>query len=300
MGSFVPAAATPRLRAWWERTDARGSLLHAGRDALYVDLAGRCVGVLTRDAVPVPCGVRTTLTDLLGRSAAGSSALSPAAGTVRAGDVVELHGGQLAVAGLTVRITRTLPVRPVRFRQPGQALARLDRRMLPHRDALVGELGAGPLEALTDGDPGAVPALLGRGSGLTPLGDDVLCGWLATADLDNTGAATVADEVDRLAATRTTALSAALLDCARHGEVLPQFERLVSALDRPDGDPAVAQECDAAVTDLVRVGHTSGAGLALGCLLGLRHRVAHPTGDPDDPRRTRRTTRHEGQEGVAA
>lgn len=118
----------------------------------------------------------------------------------------------------------------------------------------------GPLPP--DLGPEDVARLVGRGDGLTPLGDDVLCGWLAIhraagADTPEVDAA-VRDHLDR-----TTLLSATLLDCAIAGEVLPEFAAYVSALGTPD-EPAAA-------TALAAVGHTSGAGLLYGARLALTH-----------------------------
>jgi hypothetical protein len=105
-----------------------------------------------------------------------------------------------------------------------------------------------------------LPELVGRGDGLTPLGDDLVCGWLATYRA--VGVATPdADRVVRDLAPRTTALSAALLDCALHGEALPQLAAYLSSC----GTPAEA----AAATALLAVGHTSGAGLLHGARLAL-------------------------------
>ena len=62
-------------------------------------------------------------------------------------------------------------------------------------------------------DAAAVADLVGRGDGLTPLGDDVLCGWLAAHRA--AGVATPAvDDAVRRALPRTTTLSATLLECA--------------------------------------------------------------------------------------
>ena len=54
----------------------------------------------------------------------------------------------------------------------------------------------------------------------------------------------------------TTLLSATLLDCALHGEVLPQFAAYVVAL----GTHAQAE----AESDLLAVGHSTGSGLLEG------------------------------------
>ena len=54
----------------------------------------------------------------------------------------------------------------------------------------------------------------------------------------------------------TTLLSTTLLDCALHGEVLPQFAAYVRAL----GTPAQS----GAERDLLAVGHSTGSGLLEG------------------------------------
>ncbi|MDN5894775.1 MAG: DUF2877 domain-containing protein, partial [Nocardioides sp.] len=69
------------------------------------------------------------------------------------------------------------------------------------------ELPGVALADLQHGDPAAVAELLGRGGGLTPLGDDVLFGWIATAcAVGRDERAAVSDEVARRS-TRTTTLS---------------------------------------------------------------------------------------------
>ena len=64
--------------------------------------------------------------------------------------------------------------------------------------------------------------LLGRGPGLTPLGDDVLAGWLATRPRLGRPDTVLAAAVRRRLGV-TTLLSATLLDCALRGEALPQL-----------------------------------------------------------------------------
>lgn len=100
-----------------------------------------------------------------------------------------------------------------------------------------------------------VGELVGAGDGLTPYGDDVLCGWLAV----HRASGHTTDAVDtavRDLLHRTTRFSAALLECAMHGEVIPEFAEYVAALDSPSEQ--------AAADRLRAVGHTSGAGLLQG------------------------------------
>ena len=125
----------------------------------------------------------------------------------------------------------------------------------------LNELPGTPLTQLADADPACVAALLGLGSGLTPLGDDVLAGWLAAmVAAGHPGRHAVAREVTRLAAARTTLLSTTLLACAMRGDVLPEYAALVGALGR---DHLVELE------RLTAVGHTSGQGMLLGLSLAL-------------------------------
>ncbi len=100
-----------------------------------------------------------------------------------------------------------------------------------------------------------VAALVGAGEGLTPYGDDVLCGWLAA----HRAARVPTPEVDvavRAALHRTTLLSATLLDCALHGEVVPEFAAWLQGLGTAE-EPAHAAR-------LAAVGHTSGIGMLRG------------------------------------
>jgi len=122
------------------------------------------------------------------------------------------------------------------------------------------------MEGLIDAD--AVAYLIGRGDGLTPLGDDILCGWLAAHRA--AGVATPAvDDAVRRALSRTTTLSATLLECALAGEVADVAGDYLRAL----GTPRAA----AARTALTALGHSSGEGLAHGidrALADLAGRVA--------------------------
>lgn len=205
----APARVAVRLRAV---PDGPLALLHAGPDALYVDLDGRALGVIGRHAWQVPCALRTRL-DVLPRVSRAEVV----------GGVLHLDGTPVVVG----RVVRTeVPVRPL--------------------DLATTELDAA--------------ALVGSGSGLTPYGDDVVCGYLAahraagrtTTDLDA--------EVTRLLP-RTTVLSATLIECALRGEVLPEVADLLAAWGT-----AAAPAAEAA---LLRVGSSSGAGLLEGARMAL-------------------------------
>jgi hypothetical protein len=126
-------------------------------------------------------------------------------------------------------------------------------------------------------------AVLGRGPGLTPEGDDVLAGALAAirtlgAALGSSSALAMldvaADALTDAAKRRTTAFSAALVRCATRGEVAAPAGGFLRALA---GRGAI----DANHRDLLRVGHTSGPALAAGIVLGARSLIEagpRPTG----------------------
>ncbi len=97
--------------------------------------------------------------------------------------------------------------------------------------------------------PGTVAGLVGRGDGLTPYGDDLLCGWLAVRRAARVPTPEVDAEVRSLLP-RTTLLSATLLECAMAGEALPELAAYLR-------DPRAAASLQA-------VGGSSGQGLLAG------------------------------------
>lgn len=208
---MIPVSAPPRVRSQLAQApDGAVPLVHRGRDAVYAEVAGRCVGVVGIRATAVPCALRTARESLDVSSAHV------------AGGVLHLDGEPLVV-GRMVDVT------------------------VPRLDA--GWTRPAPL-------PGDVREMVGRGDGLTPYDDDVLCGWLAIHRA--AGVATPdADAAIRACLDRTTLLSATLLDCAMHGEVIPEFAAWVA-------DPTL----DAA---LAAVGHTSGRGMLAGARFALDH-----------------------------
>jgi hypothetical protein len=222
----APLRVRERLRA---AADGPRSVVHSGATAVYVDLDGWCLGIVSADASRVPCALWSSLSDL----------------TVL-GTTVHVEDGALVVGARQVRITRLVDPRAT--------------AVAPHRDPrsqrgidVTATLDL-PADGLLTADH--VDRLVGRGPGLTPLGDDVLAGWLATRAACGHPDAAVADAVRRRAGA-TTLLSATLLDCAARGEVLPQLGAWLS-----DPTPAAAAA-------LLSVGATSGAGLLAGAELAL-------------------------------
>ncbi len=109
-------------------------------------------------------------------------------------------------------------------------------------------------------DAASVRSLVGHGDGLTPLGDDVICGWLAA----HRGAGVPTPDVDeavRHLLPRTTTLSASLLACALAGEVADPVATYLRSLGTTGAD--------AARVELEAFGQSSGLGLAHGLDLAL-------------------------------
>lgn len=227
---MIPVSASIRVR---ERLlaspDGPLPVLHRGPHAVYLDLRGWCLGVVGTAAAAVPNALRTATPDLSGLAARSATLLD---------GVLHLDGEPLVVGRLVdVRVPRLSP----------SSVTRAD-----------GVPGAASLDAPLDA--GEVARLVGAGDGLTPYGDDVLCGWLAVHRAAGVATAPV-DAALRSLLHRTTLLSATLLDCALHGEVLPEFASYVAAL----GTPAET----ARAADLTAIGHTSGAGLLAGARRAL-------------------------------
>lgn len=245
-------AAPPRVVERLASAEGPVAVLHRGRQAVYVAVGDGCVGVVSRGAAQLPCALRVARPDLQGL------------GTRDA----RITGGVLHLDGVGLRVGRlvavTLPAAPA-----APPLRASPLRAVPHGGAAATSLArrtatvpARALHLLAASDPSAVPLLLGRGDGLTPLGDDVLCGWLAACRATGRDTHAVAVAMER-ARSATTTLSAELLDCAARGEVLPQFGAWLSAVRTG------AADAESRAADLLGVGHTSGAGLLLGGLMAL-------------------------------
>jgi hypothetical protein len=224
--------------AAWLRAAPDGpvAVLHRCEDAVHLDVAGRCVGLLSRGAPGLPHSLR------INRRAISSAGV----------DTAYLESGILHWGALALVAGRLVDVRAPRIdsaRVPCTETSPAGAEGFP-RSRPVGLVA---LPARVDAD--TVGAFIGRGEGLTPLGDDVVCGWLALHRAAGVATPAVDDAVRRLLG-RTTALSAALLDCALLGEVADPVADHLRALGGPR-EAATRQR-------LRRLGHTSGSGLGHG------------------------------------
>jgi hypothetical protein len=225
------------------------TVLNAHRDLVVVDLEGAALAVLGARSIQLPFGVRT---------------LMPELPPVEVGTVGRVQDGVVTVGDLRVLVTNivdtTVPVLSAEDAAWGHE----------HLSELVGERVEGPeqelpgagLKSLGDADPGAVSELLGVGPGLSPLGDDVLAGFLATAvAIRHRKLPDLRGEVALNAFERTSAVGATLLACAARGEAVPEFRSFISGVASHNAD-MVSQSLDL----MLEVGGHSGAGFVIGAL----------------------------------
>jgi hypothetical protein len=267
----------------------RAVVLAAYPFGLYLDVVGAVLPVVTSDAVPLPSAL--LLTEPSGRVGWG----------VEPGATVPVGEGRVGLPGLDLVATRVWRPARVRRSRAGASSPEVAPHVAPQTTpqpttaddevsrAWVVEdrrwLADGIRDAVCAPDPEApVRGLLGRGSGLTPSGDDALAGALLVAHALGLGVALAAVVRRRLGA--TTAVSAALLSAAADGFAARSVVTLVDAAVAGD-----ALGVRAALPAVLSIGHSSGADLvvgvgaaleARGCtaalpsLLAVLPRVEHP------------------------
>lgn len=252
----VAGVGSPALRSRLAGPPASGTVVHAGDHAVYARFPDGVVGVVARSAVHVPAAISTTLLRLP---------------TIPVGAPAALGDGTLRVGPLTVGVDRLVATDVPALADPVAAGCLL-ADVLPDLAVVRRQLPATALDDLAAGDPAAVLPLVGRGDGLTPVGDDVLAGWLVTARAAGRPTSAMAAAV-AAAAERTTDLSATLLAHAADGAAIPPFRALLLAL-------AAGAGAGTAAAALAAVGHTSGAGMLLGASLALTPAPETPEGSP--------------------
>jgi hypothetical protein len=237
--------------------------------ACYLELAtGDVLAVLTSDAVALPIGIvletpswHFSLADWTG----------PA--TISAGSTVSVGEHVVHLAGV-----RDVELPFVGTPQPA-ALAWLDRRLAPYLPVLELPWAAGPGSGAGTDDPvQLVRRLLGRGPGLTPSGDDLLCGLIAGGRLFGRRIEVHRNEIGRILRDRphaTTSLSRQLLLRACAGEGIRELVELGRALCWPvaPGETLDLRSVDlrsvhlhSATAVLTAIGHSSGVALTMGML----------------------------------
>ncbi|TYC10948.1 DUF2877 domain-containing protein [Actinomadura syzygii] len=278
----VAGAASLALRPLLDPPRRAARVIAVFPSALYVEMRGgpepRVLAVVASDAHRLPNSVVVAATR---REQPFRS--------VREGADAWVGDGRVEAGPLHVRVRRWWDPAPVLGTMRPAALGH-GVRTLEAAFAAAGMTGGG-LSGHPDPDvlaaccaagdlAGAVEAaerIVGLGPGLTPSGDDILCGLLVSLRLvggavrhcrtgvwlaDWLGAAVTAD-----AGTRTTALAATLLHCAAAGGAGAEVAAVLRCVagHEPPG---------AAVRRLLAVGHTSGTDLAHGVLAGCRAALA--------------------------
>jgi hypothetical protein len=228
-----------------------GSLSRAVIIGVTTAAGPRVVSLLDQQAAGVPNGVRIP----------GDMRFDD----IRPGDSALVGARRVQVGRLSVRVVRSWDSR-VRTITPDPALLAeltaatvgvplgVDRALIHH---LQTELATG------QGLPAAIDSVVGMGRGLTPGGDDIIAGL--TTGLRAVGRHQMAHWIgERALKNQTTALSADLLRLARDGHACLEALAVLTALHRPD------MSVTDAIDRLLSIGHTSGADLATGMLIGLR------------------------------
>ncbi len=176
------------------------------------------------------------------------------------GDTVRVDGGTLVIAGTVIDLSGARPwiaVAPGPLRDGWREALGAAVAAVPVPDAAL----APGLDALAGGDTEAGVALLaGLGEGLTPSGDDVLCGYAGWRHAEGGHL-----EMASRCAHRTSRVSLAYLRCAERGE-LPEAATGVLAAIRA-GDAILAARRAVALRSW---GATSGGALLWGMAAAAR------------------------------
>lgn len=252
--TLLPASMSPLLAAEVAGAPRRRRVVAAFPTCLYVELGAheRVLALLASDALALPIGLRLALP-----AAEVDWGLEAGAHVVVGQGRVRLPRADVVAARLQhpprVRPAQRRPGPPTGLREPG----------------VLGDLAHELATAALAGrsvDPG-VRGLLGAGRGLTPSGDDAICGLLlALGAVDapharRAHAAVLAEVRARL--TATTSLSAALLVAAGAGYAVPDVVRLVTGLVSGVAAPEL-------VDRVLAIGHSSGRDLLSGVTGTLR------------------------------
>ncbi|QGN56576.1 DUF2877 domain-containing protein [Nostocoides sp. HKS02] len=255
-----PAAVSERSAVRLAQPPRPAVVLGAFPRALYLGLGGHA------DVLPLvaPSGLRLPTALTVATEAVGWG--------VQPGDEVLVGGGAVHLPGVCVRAVRTW--------RPARVPTAVGGRLAWSSAAVAPLAWSEPARLLTQrlrsgrSVASAVAALVGAGPGLTPSGDDVLCGVLLGLRVHGSASAALvpalwAHVLPRL--TATTSLSAALLTEAAEGYGVPPVARLAEAI--VDGDEAGVAAAAAAVH---AIGHSSGSDL-LGGLVGSLEALTCPT-----------------------
>lgn len=260
----VPGAASPLTRAVITGPSRQALVLASFPTVMYLSVGEHheVLPLLASDALMLPTAARL--------SAPGRDVVWG----VEPGDSVTVGRSGIRLPGWRVRLVREW--RPARVRpvstlaEPG-LLSALADMMSRHASTpeLVDQASTVCRAARRGDDVGlrrGVRLLLGAGKGLTPSGDDVLCAvLLALGGVGDPAPISLLGAAVQEQWTRTTSLSASLLDAARGGYAVPDVAALVEAA--LGGNVVGARE---ALASTLAIGHWSGPDLVAGLAGSLR------------------------------
>ena len=261
--TVLPAAASIGVRHLLAGPRQYGLVLGASSNAAWLAAGGHVVALTKPGDFRLPNGVTV--------------AEHAKTRCLQSGDRGVIGDGRLEIGSVNACVVRWWDPRP---RLDRESLPALTTRCLLARRRVAQPTDEGLGRSLRRNDTDAVHrsvrALLGRGAGLTPEGDDILVGLLAGlrllgAAVEHPGAGEMLAMIARVAITeapiRTTALSLALLRHAAAGEVADPVATFLKALTGR-GDVGVA------TSSLQTMGQTSGVATARGVLLAADYLAA--------------------------
>jgi Protein of unknown function (DUF2877) len=271
---LLAAAVSPLVAGAVAEAPARRRVLGVFDTCVYLDLGAhdRVLALLAADALHLPIGLRL---------ARPSSAVH---WRVEPGDEVVVGAGRVVLPHHEIVASRL--ARPARVQPTPRVPTVADAERLPE-PGVLGELTLDLATAALDRRPldDAVLGLVGAGRGLTPSGDDALCGvLLALASVEHPDATRALADLRACvlpALGRTTSLSAALVVAAASGYAVPDVVRLVALLDPHADRTAYA----ATLERVLSMGHSSGRDLlsgVSGALRALARLEPRPTTPPPE------------------
>ena len=317
---FEALSYGPGVREFLSGPRFSGNVVAVFRRALYLcDTNGRMICIVHERTHDAPLTIRASMPReiefgssgiTIGMQVAGDTEYELHIGgpvVLAMSDAAEWRPAVIVTAAPAARVLRGL--RRVSFelgrRAPVTGLAPL----VPHVESLVNEKMSRPVpdtgllhDALpaidllvrsmwlrdSGGVDSAVRRLLGLGPGLTPSGDDFLCGFMAAgmATMGASGPETprsrefdgawsdVAESISLHAASMTTEVSASFLEFAICGIASSAVHDLIEGLLDADDEPRTISTAGT----LTEIGHSSGWDCLLGTLLGMRLCLAFHAG----------------------
>ena len=251
----LAAAASVALQQLLAAPRQAGTLLGVSEHAAWIGVGEEVVVLSDRRAVRLPNAIELAVNEV-GR-------------WIHKDDAAYIGEGFIAIGQLTAVARRWFDPRPMLGSCQNDTL---ERNLAELSNRVAVQADPGLLEAFRRRDPQRMldraTQLLGSGEGLTPEGDDVIAGAIASHLLlagavgRETGYLDAFTKpLNELSRTRTTSFSASLIRHASVGRVSAPFADLLKALTGRGS-------LDAATEELLAVGHTSGPALVAGILVG--------------------------------